>query len=382
VVAGKLVESLRSNETICRVGGDEFLAFASDLAEAGDALPALARRLVEGLACPVRVGGKDVVCTASVGVAIYPVDGRDAATLVKRADHAMAVAKERGRNSYVLFRPEMQAAVAERGVLEAELRTALARDELFLEYQPQVEATTGQVVGAEALVRWRHPQRGRMGPDTFIPLAESSSLIIEVDRWVLRTACQQLARWRAAGFKELRLSVNLSGRNFYRGDLPVFVERVLADAALPGEALEVELTESTLVTQVPGAVDILGKLRALGVRVFIDDFGTGYSALGYLNRFQVDGLKIDKSLVKDVWSSPSAAAITTAVIAIGRSLGLQVVAEGVETETQLAFLSKQGCHHIQGDLFSVPLEAKGLETLLVAPGLRPILQPGGRTELR
>jgi diguanylate cyclase (GGDEF)-like protein len=381
VMAGKLVENLRGHDTICRIGGDEFLAFATDLGDIANNLPPLAQRLVEELSCPIRVGGQDVVCTASVGVSVYPLDGQDVSTLVKHADHAMSVAKERGRSGYVLFRPEMQAAATERGMLEAELRAGLTRGELFLEYQPQVDATTSSVVGAEALVRWRHPQRGRLGPDAFIPLAEDSSLIIQVDRWVLRTGCSQLARWHKAGFDNLVLSVNLSARNFYRGDLVDVVDRTLREHGLSGKALEIEITESTLMTKVPGAVEVLRRLRGLGVSVSIDDFGTGYSALGYLNRFPVDALKIDRSLVLDVWSSAGAAAITTAVVAIGKSLNLRVVAEGVETEAQLAFLRKQGCHLIQGFLFSRPLEAEAFERLLRSPQPLPAAPRAERTEV-
>ena len=366
-VAGRLSEGLRSADAVCRVAGDEFLAYATDLGELAVDVPKLAERLCDELSRSIRVNGHEVSCTVSIGVSLCSMDGVDVGTLVKRAQQAMQTAKEKGCNGFSLYSPDMQQPGNERVVLEAQLRQALTRGELYLEYQPQVDASTGQVVGAEALVRWKHPERGIMNPAQFIPVAEDSALIVALDRWVLKNAVAQLSRWRKEGFEKIRLSVNLSAKNFYREDLPALVEQTLAEHGIPGAFLELEITESTLMSEAPSAVEVLKRLRTMGIQVGIDDFGTGYSSLGYLNRFPVDGLKIDRTLVMDVSSSAGAAAITTAVIAIGRSLNLRVIAEAVETQDQLNFLQKQGCDLIQGFFFSRPLQPSAFEGLLRDP---------------
>ncbi|MFN0061104.1 MAG: putative bifunctional diguanylate cyclase/phosphodiesterase [Myxococcaceae bacterium] len=363
-MARRMRECLRDGDAVCRMGGDEFLAFASELSADGIEAPRLTSRLVEELSRPVLVSGREIVCTASIGVSVFPQDAQTFEALIRHADEAMYAAKDRGRNLFTRFKPEMGRMTNTRLELELELRQALRGQELKLQYQPQVESETGKVVAVEALVRWESPRRGRLGPKDFIAVAEDSALIVEIDRWVLHTACTQLRRWRDAGHPALRVSVNLSARNFHRGDVVATVYEALTVSGLPGSALDLEITESTLMREGDSTLSALRALKALGCTVALDDFGTGYSALGYLNRFPVDSLKIDRALISDVRISPGASAVTSAIVAIGRMMNLLVVAEGVETEAQLAFLKSLGCPLIQGFVFSEPVDADKVPELL------------------
>ncbi|MFO0010843.1 MAG: putative bifunctional diguanylate cyclase/phosphodiesterase, partial [Betaproteobacteria bacterium] len=307
--------------------------------------------------------------SASIGISMFPDDGADEQTLMRHADSAMYVAKEQGKNGYCFFTSEIERRAAERVTLEMHLRDALARGELTLHYQPRVNLGTGLITGAEALLRWSHPELGSVPPASFIPIAEQSALIGTLGTWVLDTACRQNVSWQRAGLKPVRVSVNISPRQFAADDLLQGIELALQRSGLEPCWLELEITEGTVMHDAERAAQVLGEIRKLGVRVSIDDFGTGYSSLAQIKRFPISTLKIDRSFVRDLAYDGADRAIAEAIIAMGRTLGLEVVAEGVETAEQLAFLRQHRCDEMQGYLLSPPVPAEDLARLLARPPL-------------
>jgi len=364
-VAERLRRGVRQDDTVARMGGDEFTLLYSELAQSDDAAR-MAEKLLEAFAPPFLVDGHELYVTASIGVALYPNDGEDADILLRNADNAMYRAKESGRNNYQLCTPGMNTRALERMTLERELRRALEREEFVLYYQPLVQLASGQVVGTEALVRWQHPERGLVLPGTFIPVAEESRLIVPLGQWVLHTACRQLRCWRDEGLGPLRMSVNFSARQLQQQDLAKMVEAALEEEDVSSDSLELEITESVAMQNVEWTKGVLRALRDRGVRFSIDDFGTGQSSLSYLKHFPFSTLKIDRSFVRDIAIDPDDEAIVRAIIALAHILKLNVVAEGVETPEQLAFLREAGCEEGQGRLFSDALPAAALRQLLAA----------------
>jgi EAL domain-containing protein (putative c-di-GMP-specific phosphodiesterase class I) len=299
-----------------------------------------------------------------MGISLYPADGNDVETLVRQADNAMYRAKEQGRNTYHLYSDALSVAAVEQMTLVNGLRNALDRDEFVLHYQPRVDIRTGEILGAEALVRWRHPDLGLVPPSQFIGLAEETGLIVPMSEWVMRTACAQNKEWQDAGLPPIGIAVNISTRQFQHKGLRKTVEKVLRETGLDSNYLDLELTESTLMQNPDLALQLLCKLKAMGVRVSIDDFGTGYSSLSYLKRFPIDAVKIDQSFVRDITSNPDDAAIAGAIVAMAHSLKLKVIAEGVETLEQLAFLRSLNCDEMQGYFVSRPVPSEEFRQLL------------------
>jgi diguanylate cyclase (GGDEF)-like protein/PAS domain S-box-containing protein len=358
--------------TLARLGGDEFIFSFSDLQRAEDAAKA-ANRLLKLLDPPVAVGDSEIFITASLGIALAPADGSDIETLIKNAESAMYVAKSDGGNGVRFYDNSMNASAFKRLSLENSLRRALERHEFELHYQPQVNIESGQVIGAEALIRWRHPDIGMVSPAEFIPVAEESGLIAAIGDWVMREACRQNRAWQEAGLPDLRVAVNLSARQFRQEQLLREVEAVLRDARLDPKYLELEITEGAVMQHAAESIKTLHAMKEMGLHIAVDDFGTGYSSLSYLRRFPIDLLKIDRSFINEVVQNPDDAAITSTIIAMARSLRLAIVAEGVETVEQLEFLKRNGCQVVQGYLFSKPLPAAAFVALLQKPhGLQPL----------
>jgi diguanylate cyclase (GGDEF)-like protein/PAS domain S-box-containing protein len=353
-IAHRLRGCLREDDTVARMGGDEFLIVLSNLTGPDDAA-VTARRIISSLRKPVVIENRELVVTSSVGISIYPDDAQDVNTLIKHADVAMYRAKDEGRNSFQLYEPAMNARSLEHLALETALHRALPRNELQLHFQPLVTAREGTLVAAEALLRWMHPDLGLVAPADFIGLAEETGLIVPIGEWVLRTACERHQAWRDGGGGALRMMVNISVRQFRDEGFVSMVGSVLAETSMPPEHLTLELTESMLMDDVDRSIARLEQLRALGVSLAIDDFGTGYSSLAYLKRFPIDELKIDRLFVRGIDRNPRDAALVAAIISLGHSLGLRVVAEGVETEAHLAVVRSQGCDLAQGFHFSRPL---------------------------
>jgi len=358
---------------VARLGGDEFTVIIPGLSQPEDAAK-LARRILSSLAHPIRVAGQEIFVNASIGIAIYPDDGEDLDTLLMHADTAMYKAKEQGGSSYQAYSRAMNASALQRLTLENALRRALEREEFELHYQPIVDARSALPVGAEALVRWRHPELGLLLPSEFIPLAEENGLIVPLGEWVLHQACAQNRLWQAAGLTPIRVVVNLSSRQLRR-TLPDTVARILQSTGLDARFLGLELTESVLVNHHKEDTDTLHSLRAMGLHLAVDDFGTGYSSFSYLKHLPLDALKIDRSFVREITTSSDDAAITTAIIAMAHALGLKVVGEGIETDAQCEVLRRQGCDAMQGYLFSRPVPPSELMPFLArkSPGAR-----GGR----
>ncbi|VXC03878.1 GGDEF-domain containing protein [Pseudomonas sp. 8AS] len=363
-VARRLQEAVRDIDTVSRQGGDEFLLVMADVEELA-AVSALAARLQQRLADPFSLKGMQIVSSSSIGISLFPDDGEDFETLLKHADTAMYQAKAAGRNTYCFFDEQMNADTRERLGLEQDLRQALSRGEFVLHYQPIVDLHDGRLLAAEALLRWQHPQRGLVGPDLFIRVAEQSGLIVEIGEWVLDEACRQAMLWQATGLPRLVVSVNLSAVQFRRGNPQDLVAAALNRYGLPPGCLELELTESILLQDSPSFIEQLHRLKALGVRLSIDDFGTGYSNLSYLQRFRVDKLKIDQSFVRRLQGNPQEQAIVTAIIQMARSLNLLTTAEGIEDEETRQLLAALGCDQGQGYLFARPLAADDLRAFVV-----------------
>lgn len=360
--AARMSDILRGDDTLARLGGDEFVLLLEDDVSSERA-EVVAGKLLAALSMPFDVGGRSLNVTASVGISLYPRDGCDVDTLLMNADRAMYQAKSHGRNRYKLFSAELAEGAYERLMMESSLRGAVARNELELHYQPQVDLSNGRLVGVEALVRWRRDDEQLISPVRFIAVAEEIGIINEIGEWVLREACTQLATWRAEGLDIGRIAVNLSARQI-SSLLPGIVASVLASSGLSGEQLELELTESMIMSNADEAQRVLIGLRGLGVKVAIDDFGTGYSSLSYLKRLPIDRLKIDKSFVHDLGRDASDDAITRAIIALARALELETVAEGVEVIDQVDFLRREGCAMAQGYHFARPVPATELRALL------------------
>ncbi len=356
-LAQRLTEVLRSTETVARLGGDEFVIVIPELA-AVRRVAVVARKVLEVVAAPYLLEGSSLHVTPSIGISVYPEDGDDAATLLRNADTAMYHAKEQGRNNFQFFTQAMNQSVQERVTIENDLRLAIERGEFLLHYQPQVDCRSGEVIGMEALIRWQHPQRGLIAPDRFITIAEETGLIVPIGEWVLGEACRQARRWQLGGHPGLRISVNLSARQFQQRDLSARISAMIHASGIDPASLELELTESMLMIDPEKATAVLHQLAAAGVKMAIDDFGTGYSSLAYLKRFPVTRLKIDRSFVRDLANDSNDAAIVDAVVAMATSLKMEVIAEGVETIAQLDYLEAHGCHAIQGYYYSSPAVAE------------------------
>jgi diguanylate cyclase (GGDEF)-like protein/PAS domain S-box-containing protein len=356
---------------IARLGGDEFTIILDDIAQAQDAA-LVARRIISEVARPFMLEGQETCLTVSIGISIYPDDGCDIVTFIKHADTAMYHAKDLGKNNFQFYTSSMTQNACELLRLENQLRRALERGEFTLHYQPQVDLEDGRVVCLEALLRWHNPELGQVPPDTFIPLAEETGLILAIDAWVMMQACRQLTLWEAQGLTGVRVAVNVSGQNFLQKSLPETTRAILAATGARPGCLELELTEGVLMRNGAETIATLRELKAMGLTLAIDDFGTGYSSLSYLKRFRLDTLKIDRSFIQDVTCDQDSAAIVTALVALAASMKMQVVAEGVETAEQLAFLRGLGCMQVQGYLFSRPLPLEEATQLLLRGGtLRP-----------
>jgi diguanylate cyclase (GGDEF)-like protein/PAS domain S-box-containing protein len=362
-VARRLARCVRPGDTVGRISGDEFAVVLADLAHADDAA-LVAQRMLAELAEPYHLAGSEAFATASIGIACFPGDGEHAEDLLRHADMAMYRAKESTRNAYCFFTAEMNQRSAARLQLSNDLRHAMERREFALHYQPKVDLADGRLTGFEALLRWRHPQRGPVSPAEFVPVLEDSGLIVPVGEWVLREACAQIARWQAAGFAAVPVAVNLSAKQFRRRDLDEVVTRVLGDAGIAPGLLELEITETSLMEDPEQAVRVLDRLREAGVRISVDDFGTGYSSLSYLTRLPLSALKIDRSFVRDAMSNPEAASIVRAVIDMAQALRFTVIAEGVETAAQEMLLRSHGCDQAQGYYYGRPAPAAEHERLL------------------
>jgi diguanylate cyclase (GGDEF)-like protein len=359
----RLRHCVQDGDTVARLGGDQFLILMPRIGSAS-AIPSIAERILEAVRRPFHIEGRELFVTASVGISLFPDDGDDVATLLQCADTAMNRVKREGRDAYTLYRPDMNARARERMKLETSLRRALERTEFLLHYQPQIDLRTDKIVGAEALLRWRRGDMAVVPPSDFISILEETGLIVTIGEWVLRTACLQLREWHDAGFADLRLAVNLSARQFQHAALVDRVRAILTETRVPAKALLLEITESVAMERAQGSLAKLAELKELGVELALDDFGTGYSSLAYLKRFPIDVLKIDQSFVRGVEFDAKDAALGITSIDLAHGLDLRVIAEGVETEGQRAFLKAHGCDEIQGFLVSRPLTAEGFRRRL------------------
>jgi diguanylate cyclase (GGDEF)-like protein/PAS domain S-box-containing protein len=356
-VARRLVASVRESDTVSRLGGDEFIILLEDLLDVDDVL-VLATKLMQAFQEPFKVEGHSLHLNISMGISLFPRDGEEAAMLIKNADAAMYSVKDSGRNDFQFYTRELTHSVFERFTMENALRRAIDREELRLHFQAQLHLETGAVLGAEALLRWEHPELGLVPPAKFVPLAEDTGLIIPIGEWVLRTACRQLHEWRTQGIVLPRIAVNIAGPLISKGALIQAVDQALSESGLAADSLELEITESYIMHGTELSVASLQRMHDLGVGITIDDFGTGYSSLSYLKRLPVDALKIDRSFVGDIPGDPNDEAIVAAVIDLGRSLQLRVIAEGIETDAQRRFLMQRGCAIGQGFRLARPLGAE------------------------
>jgi diguanylate cyclase (GGDEF)-like protein/PAS domain S-box-containing protein len=366
--ARRVKDALRQSDTVARIGGDEFVVMLEGMGRPQD-ITAVVQKLLDRLKEPFLAEGREFAASASIGISMYPADGIDAASLIKHADMAMYRAKQQARGSYRFFAPSMNEEMERRFALEADLRRAVARDELVLHYQPRVSARSGRITGVEALLRWRHPQRGLVTPGDFIPLAEETGLIVPIGEWVLKAACARARQWKEEGF-DLRVSVNLSARQFAERTLVEEVERALRTSGLAPEALELEVTETVVMQNPAQAAQTLDELKGLRVGLSLDDFGIGYSSLSYLKMFPFDGLKIDRTFVAGIPADREDVAIAEASIYLAHALNMRAIAEGVETEEQAQWLSKFGCEELQGDLLSKPMPGEALAALFLKPDRR------------
>ncbi len=361
-IADRLRHSVREADTVARMGGDEFTVVLPELGEAKNAR-VVAQKILEGLQPPLVVEGHEFHITGSIGIALYPEDASDPESLIRNADTAMYRAKEMGRNNYQFYTAEMSTRFRERVALEDSLRKAIERDSLQLVYQPQMDVGSDRIVGVEALARWRSPEYGDVPPSTFIPVAEESGLITAVGEWVLRTACLQAKKWDMERNSDFRVAVNLSGHQLRQKNLAKLVSSILDETGCRPDQLELELTETVLMENAEPLVSTLREFNQMGIKISIDDFGTGYSSLSYLKRFAIDKLKIDQSFVQDIPGDTNDSVIATTIIAMAHTLHLRVIAEGVETQQQLAFLKANGCDEIQGFLFARPTTAEDISRM-------------------
>lgn len=362
-VAQRLVGCVRIADTVSRQGGDEFVVLLSQMQQAEDGA-ITARRMLQEVSKVHNISGHDLHVTTSIGVSVFPDDGNDAETLIKNADTAMYLAKENGRQGYQFFKPAMNVRAVERQSIEENLRRALERNEFTIYYQPKINLGTGLITGAEALLRWTNPVLGPVSPGRFIPVAEDCGVIMSIGNWVLREACKQTRAWIAAGLPMITMAVNISALEFRCDKFLDGVVEILEETGLPSTLLELELTESVLMKNAGATTAILKALKERGVQLAVDDFGTGYSSLNYLLKFPIDALKIDQSFVRQITASPDEPTIVAAVISMGRSLKLRVIAEGVQTENELAFLQRNCCDEAQGYLFSPPVPPQQFAALL------------------
>ncbi|HHV71664.1 MAG TPA: EAL domain-containing protein [Clostridia bacterium] len=357
-VAGRLKDCVRKYDIISRYGGDEFVIILEDVNK--EKVSQIAQRIIEGFYCPFMLNGQEVFTSPSIGISFYPDDGSTAEEVVKNADTAMYLAKERGRNNYQFYNSSLNEAIVRKMKLESELRKALENEEFVLHFQPQKDLKSGKIVGVEALIRWQHPELGLIYPREFIPLAEEVGLIVPINKWVLKTACKQNKLWQEAGLPKIKVSVNLSEWQFRQHNFVKTVVQILEETGLEPQYLELEITEN-IIRNVEGVVPILEELKQLGIKISIDDFGTGHSSLNYIRRFPIDSIKIDKSFIVDMGSDSKSQAILKFIITLGHNLDLKLVAEGVEDREQFMFLQEQNCDQIQGYYLSHPLPAREFE---------------------
>jgi len=361
-MAARLTDLVRDSDTVARLGGDEFVVLVE--MEVADGAISIAQKILDALTIPFSIAGQEVFIGASIGISLYPKDGDSSEELLKNADVAMYRAKSRGRNRFRFYDENMNASSVERLSLETRLRHAVDNGELLLHYQPQVNLRSGEIIGAEALIRWQHPELGLVSPAKFIPLAEETGLIFPIGEWVMRTACAQIKAWQDAGVMTPTVAVNLSAHQFRQHHLVKMTTGVLLDTGIDGRYLELEMTESAVMEDADRVIRVLRELKEAGTTISIDDFGTGYSSLSYLKQFAIDKLKVDQSFVRDITQDPNDAAIVVAIITMAHSLGLNVIAEGVETEGQLEFLRSHGCDEMQGYFFSRPVPVGDFEQML------------------
>ncbi len=362
-VAQRFLSCVRNGDTVARLGGDEFVILLNDMAKSGDAA-AIANKIIESVAEPFVLDGHELFVTVSIGISLNSEDGTDPKVLLKNADTAMYRAKDLGKNGFHFYSRSLEVRASDRLGIENALRRALERHELYLLYQPQVNLTTGRIVGAEALLRWQNSGMGLMSPTEFLPVAEESGLIIPIGEWVLSTACQQAKVWHEAGFSDLRVAVNISDRQFHHSGLAEGIRKVLAESGLAAEFLDLELTEDIVMKNTGKAAELIHELRSAGVKLAIDDFGTGYSSFGHLKSFPIHTVKIDRSFISDLSSDNEDGAIVEAMLAMAHKLKLNVIAEGVETQQQRDFLMECDCDEMQGFFFSRPVSSDDFLTLL------------------
>jgi diguanylate cyclase (GGDEF)-like protein len=380
-ITKRLVEQVRISDTvgrpvvgdimdrkIARMGGDEFTVLLDEIEKPDDAA-VVAKRVQSVIASSYNLNGHDVYVTPSIGIALFPRDGQDVEELLKNADTAMYHAKAVGKNNFQFYTEQMNALASTRLKLEGKLRRALVLEEMELYYQPQIDMHTGEMISAEALLRWNQPELGMIPPEEFIPIAEETGMIIELGEWVLNEACRQNKAWQDAGYQQIRVAINLSSMQFIQRDLSEKVNNSLKNSKLDAKFLELEITESILMRNVNETIATLNDFKTMGISISVDDFGTGYSSLSYLKRFPLNALKIDRSFVRDIPQSQDDVTITSAIIAMAHRLSLGVVAEGVETDRQVDFLKQQGCEMAQGFFFSRPLPASEFETMLAGNGV-------------
>jgi diguanylate cyclase (GGDEF)-like protein len=373
-IAERLQKAIGPSDIVARLGGDEFVVMMPNPRDTNQ-IEDMARQLLSIVSQPVLLGGHECRTTASIGVALYPDHGNDQTTLTKCADSAMYVAKEEGKADFRFFSSEARGQSVEKLVLEASLRHALELKQLAVFYQPKVDATTGNISGVEALLRWIHPDLGVIAPAKFIPLAEETGLIVPIGQWVLKTACTQAVEWQDQGLGVLSMAVNLSPRQFQDENLLQVIDQVLSETGLEPHLLQLEVTESMVMQNVERATAILRAIQSRGLRIAIDDFGTGYSSMSLMKQFPIDTIKVDRAFVRDIVHNKQDQAIASAIINMGRALGLRIVAEGVETEAQDRFLREHLCDELQGFLFSKPIPAEELAVLLLKDHESPSLQP-------
>jgi diguanylate cyclase (GGDEF)-like protein/PAS domain S-box-containing protein len=375
ILADRLHKCIRSGDTVARYGGDEFVVVVSNLEKSEDAV-AVSQNIQQQITRPLTIDMHEFEITCSIGISLYPKDGPDVDTLLKNADAAMYRAKEKSRNTFQFYTSEINDRVVERMAIERHLRHALEMEEFEVHFQPQIELLNGRIIGVEALLRWRSPELGLVSPDRFIPLAEETGLIVPIGEWVITACCRQNKAWQDAGYQPMTISVNLSARQLQKKDLAAVIESILLQTGLEPRFLELEIVESMVMQDVESAASIMKELKELGVQLAMDDFGTGYSSLSYLKRFPFDKLKIDLSFVRDIIKDPESAAIARAIIAMAHTMNLRAIAEGVETEEQLAYLRLHGCDEMQGYYVSRAVPARELEELLKTdhwlPGSAPL----------
>jgi len=355
-VSKRISDSVRNADTVSRQGGDEFIILLEDMKNDSDSA-LTAEKVLEGLTLVHTVAKSQLHISASIGISLYPKDGLDAETLIKNADTAMYYAKQKGRNNFQFFKNEMNERAVQRLLIEESLRIALDKQQFLLHYQPKINLLTNRITGVEALLRWQHDEWGEVRPDIFIAIAEDSGLIVPIGRWVLREACSQARSWMDAGLPTITIAINISAQEFVQKDFVDGVREILFDTKLPAQCLELEITETVLMRDAYSTTMILEQLKEIGVKLAVDDFGTGYSSLNYLQQFPIDVLKIDQSFVRHIASSVDEGIIVSAIISMGNSLKLKVIAEGIENQMQLDFLKKRHCEEGQGFFFSRALTA-------------------------